>query len=294
MIEKPKVNYKSLVKLASECLFYGLLSGVIILIFYLKNFRFNYNVKDLLYYEIKCIFNPVSSSVWWFISVYFIIVLFSPVINSFFTTLSKKGQVFLLVIFWIFEYVISMTFDGYYANLQRGVFFYLLGCFVRQSYRTDKHRRPYYFIFSVIFWLICAFNHYVYATYYHNDIESYFRLVGKISNLLSTAFWIPLCAFFIFNLFASFTITSSRINLIASTTFGIYLLHDSLFGENVLWPFLLQTSSQYKSSFFIIYAVFSIAVVFWFCSIIDIIRQRFIDRFYLNLFTFLYNRIRSI
>ena len=62
------------------------------------------------------------------------------------------------------------------------------------------------------------------------------------------------------------------INLISSTTFGIYLIHDSDLFRHYLWKGILNTTRFYTSDHIIFHAVISVVVVFITCCLIEMAR----------------------
>lgn len=77
-----------------------------------------------------------------------------------------------------------------------------------------------------------------------------------------------------------------RINRIAETTFGIYLLHGSSIGNNLIWTHLFHLDTKYLCGLKI-YAgsiLISSLLVFFICSVFDFIRINFIQH-YIDSFT---------
>ncbi|MDE6946587.1 MAG: hypothetical protein K2P14_05320, partial [Anaeroplasmataceae bacterium] len=64
------------------------------------------------------------------------------------------------------------------------------------------------------------------------------------------------------------------INKIASTTFGIYLIHDNKYMRTIIWRDILKNGMFIDSSFLWVHALFSVVAVFCTCAIIDMIRMR--------------------
>lgn len=73
---------------------------------------------------------------------------------------------------------------------------------------------------------------------------------------------------------------SKIINVVASTTFGIYLLHDSNLLRKFIWHDLLNVKQFYGSDFLPLYAVISVVLVFSVCGIIDFLRSKFLESHY--------------
>lgn len=73
------------------------------------------------------------------------------------------------------------------------------------------------------------------------------------------------------------------INLISSTTLGIYLIHDNLFFRPFLWEKIFNNSSYYYSVYLIPYSIFVCLLVFCCSVIVDLIRQKTIEKMFLPL-----------
>ena len=68
------------------------------------------------------------------------------------------------------------------------------------------------------------------------------------------------------------------INKVASSTFGIYLIHEHQLMAVWLFPVLLKNVELYQTKLeFIPSAIASVVVVFIVCSIIDLLRQKLLS-----------------
>ena len=84
---------------------------------------------------------------------------------------------------------------------------------------------------------------------------------GLIAFFYST-FVVPGCAIELFKIFNAIKIQNDKINLIAKTTFGIYLLHDSVPARIVVWDKLFHVKSQYQTQSFPLYMIASILIIY--------------------------------
>ena len=69
-----------------------------------------------------------------------------------------------------------------------------------------------------------------------------------------------------------------RINTIAATTFGIYLIHDNSFVSMWLWNDVMQGYRFYETPFAVPHMILSAAAVFAVCSGLEYIRIRLVER----------------
>lgn len=68
------------------------------------------------------------------------------------------------------------------------------------------------------------------------------------------------------------------INTIASTTFGIYLLHDNKLVMHYMWDYIFSTYQYYDSPLLPLYTIFIVAIIFIVGMCIDYMRLAFIEK----------------
>ena len=96
-----------------------------------------------------------------------------------------------------------------------------------------------------------------------NNYSTYFGGYEKISIL-----FIP---FSLFMFFASVNVRNNRvINIIASATFGVYLISDNYVIQKFLW---IKNYQFQHSEAIIIHSIVAVALVYIICTIIDLARQ---------------------
>ncbi len=282
LIRKSVVNFRGLLRIVLECAFYGWLSLVIFIAAYIANYRIpNIATKDLIYLVVRSIFLPASSGLWWFVSAYILLVLFSSIINMFLNNLSKRGLIYALAVQWIFYYIIG-SLGSYYFDLYKAIFFYSIGATYYLAKKrsagggkTSNQKKILSIICFIIGWCIASGCGYEQAVASLQDGLSG-DLMVKLFALIQMAITTPICAFSLFYIFDNLKITpSKKINKVASTTFGIYLFHDADLISNLLWNKWLRVDSiQYSSHFFALCCVVTVFTVFVLLSFLDLLRQR--------------------
>lgn len=95
-----------------------------------------------------------------------------------------------------------------------------------------------------------------------------------------------LCSVVLFNFFKNINIPNSKtINVIASSTFGVYIIHtNSEVMRNWLWKDVVGCVEHYYSSYYIIYALLWVLVIFVIGTIIDQIRIKTVERWFFALY----------
>lgn len=68
------------------------------------------------------------------------------------------------------------------------------------------------------------------------------------------------------------------INTVASTTFGIYLLHDNKLFLHHMWDNIFSTYQYYDSALLSLYAILVVALIFLVGMVVDYMRLAFIEK----------------
>ena len=81
--------------------------------------------------------------------------------------------------------------------------------------------------------------------------------------------------------------------MVASTTFGIYLLHDNKLFLHYMWDNVLATYQYYDSIVLPLYAIFVVALIFVVGMTVDYVRLAFIEKPVMKAITPSLDRIQS-
>ncbi|QOW62084.1 acyltransferase family protein [Treponema pedis] len=269
-----------LVKLLIEVYFY---SFIILIIFWILKLFNIYNFPEIktktqLIFIINTII-PITSGNWWFIQSYFILFLFIPIINKYIKKLNKKNSIIMIIFVWLFWYSTTI-FSFTYSNLQQAVFFYILGAQIK--IRNFKINKWISLTLIISIWILFSFVDIKYTELVNNETikEVVLKLIYKS---LKTSVFVPVIVVSFFDFFRNLKINNNKyINIIASTTFGIYLFHDSDVGRQFIWDYIVRCLDvQYKSPFFPILSVISSIIVFGILSGFDYLRHTLFEEKYM-------------
>lgn len=83
------------------------------------------------------------------------------------------------------------------------------------------------------------------------------------------------------------------INKIASTTLGIYLIHENVFLRDVIWKNIINVVQYINSPLLILNAILGVLSVFIICAFIDLIFEKVINRNLMQLISKLYKRVKQ-
>lgn len=287
---KKEYKLRRLVKLIIQVYFYAillLLSWLIIRFFHIYDFPELTAFSQALFFINALI--PITSGAWWFIQTYVVLFLFIPVINNLLDKLNSKFFLLALIFVWVF-WLVPKVFGFMYSYLQMSVFFYILGAWLKKSgFSINKWSSL--FLFCAI-WLVVSFLDMKNSQMLELGSRAE-KLLRFIYVGLSTSVFTPFAVIFLFCFCKSLNIGNNNIiNKIASTTFGIYLIHDSTVGRQFIWNKIFHCLDvQYESQCFPMIAIATILSVFLTCSAIDFLRQITVEK---KLFDFINLKVDNV
>lgn len=260
-------NRIKILPIIKDTVFYSILGLCIYIILGMNHIVELIDIKKKF---INCI-NPLANSAYWFVSVYVLISLMKPVLNQFINNLSSGiKNVWYFILFMISYYSLVRYNSAPNLGIINGLLFYFLGAFIKinEAKLCKKQRKPIYFVLGIVGWLLnMAFNN-----------VSWFGInsMNGLLSILGICVWGTISVVGISLFFLSDNILiSKKINIIASSVFAVYLIHENTLLREVLWSNILHVESiQWKSPYFCVYAVASITVVFAFSIVFDLIRKK--------------------
>ena len=271
MCEK-HITLKKFLKLLLEILFYKLLAAVLFGITGYERMSFVDLVKYLL---------PVRHLSTDFYGGYLVFFLFIPFLNILVRNMNEKTHVRLLALL-SFAFIFLGTFPGFSVTLNNAVWFMALYCiasYVRLYPKKLFDNRRFWTAATLVSLLLSALSVIVCS-----------RLVGPMGKPITSAWGFVmdsntllavLTGFSAFMLFRILDVPQSRfINTVASTTFGVLLIHAN--GDAMrrwLWIDFLRTP-EYHATLWggILHAFLSVLLVFAAASCLDLLRIRYIEK----------------
>lgn len=272
-LSKSKIKVKRIICLCLQILFYSLVIFGVFTIAGLQPF----SIKEL----IKNIF-PISYNLWWFASTYIALYLLSPFINKVISVLSKKQyRLLLIIMFVMWSFIPTLLFTFSQANdLLWFVFLYLLAGYIRIHLDEKTNSVKRYCIITIaliflIFLLNILFDVLGMKIAFFAKHATTFYSQDRVTTLL--------IAVFMFLMFKNLKIKPSVIiNSIASTVFGVYLIHDHPWVRKWLWTNVLANNTYAHSKWLVAYAFGAVCVVFVVCSLIEFTRLQLLEKHYMN------------
>lgn len=271
MINSITVNKKSVIKLLCDLFFY---SWIIAFVFWgtgLEAFSVTKAIEYLF---------PVWFGGNWFVCCYIILCILAPFINSFLNNLEENKYLQLLIILFILRYVLTALLAETYMDeghcLEQFVYMYAAGGYIKLygKERILKKTRSWglYTIGAIL--VLCLLTTSIWGIANLTGIESLYGYTTHFSSLFGVI--ISLLLF-------SYTITRKKwyspiVNIVASSTLGIYLIHDNELMRKFLWITIYPNLGMLDTNLFLVLLFVKVVIVFVGCLVIDQIRKVLLDK----------------
>jgi surface polysaccharide O-acyltransferase-like enzyme len=232
------------------------------------------------------IFFPTIHARYWFITAYIIVYILSPYLNILIQNMKKKEYQRLLMILLLIWCIIPTIFGVFYNTTENMLFYsrliwlivmYLVGAYIK-LYPIEIFSKKRNSILCAILTFACMLVSIVIIYKFKNIFE-------KLGTTEIAYFWTPntmlmfLLSVSIFEIFLNIKMKSIKIvNIIASTTLGIYMIHDGVL-QRYIWDTIFKTTEHLSNNSWKIIIDIMIATIIIFIAgtIIDLIRQ-FIEK----------------
>lgn len=259
-----KFKLSRIVKIILQVFFYSILIYFVFVCCGITQFTIKSAIKACF---------PILFNGYWFATAYVILCIFSPYINIILHALGKREYlIYLGVMLFIWSVIPTFTTRTLYSNeLCQFLLLYSLGAFVRKYPDmpfTIKHRYKLVIISAILLILTIVAPNFI-------DIH-----MPLLTNSYSRdSVLVILLAYGLLNLAVNAEMKiSNAINSMASTTFGIYLIHDNSYIRQIIWSKLFHTQDYKYSPYLIAYMLICIMVIFVLCGLFDYFRQKLIEK----------------
>lgn len=265
-------NFRRIKKTWDQVFFYSVGFEVFFIVLYFV-FKERLDLSNLLES-----FFPITTSQWWFASTYFALYLIHPFLNKLLLSLDQKTyQNILLVAGFCWCIIPTFAKSSYESNsLLWFIFIYSLSGYIKLYGFNSKLKNYHYAVTALLVSVL---------TYFSSVVISILGLKADYFSLESTYFYstqslsvlvISVC---LFMTFATTNIKNNKfINIIASATFGVYLIHENHYLRNVFWQTIFKNSSYQNSIMIIPVSIIAVVLVYTACTIIELIRQYFVEK----------------
>lgn len=220
---------------------------------------------------------PITFSQWWFASTYFVLYLLHPYLNKLLRSIEKPiYQRFLLLLVVCWSIIPTFTTSSFQSNSLWWFFtLYSIAGYIRLYGLNRKFTTKHYFLFYLISSALTYSSSIIFTVFGSKwDIFAkhitYFYGQEKLT-ILSVSLCLFMC-------FATLKMNYHKwINMMASATFGVYLIHDNNIIRKSLWIDWFRNAEYQDSLLLIPYSILVVAAVYIVCTAVDLLRQYIVE-----------------
>jgi len=274
-------------RIVLQVFFYSVLIYGVFVVLQIIDFKFSDMIKVCL---------PVSLDEYGFPTVYIIVALISPIINSGIINLSiDQRRIMLIVCLLIWSIIPTLSLghiNHYGTTLGQYILMYILGGIIRIDYSKSESSKKKQGGYMVGVSSICLIIVAIIYTVIENMSISFIPSIMVFYSRYSIFSIMLACGLLM--IFTGISIESRIINIIGSLTFGIYLIHDNRFVRDVLWTDWLNCKQYSLYWYFPFYAIFIVICVFVICGAIEFLRKKCFDELFQQLSSHSVNWLRNL
>lgn len=213
----------------------------------------------------------------WFAKAYLLLYLLVPVINYILKRISKKTFECYLLVFGLLWTVLPALDLYEHGNIRITVIYiYTIGAYIR-IYGINILKS---FYSKVILGVVSYIAIMVSVAVMIALNKQYTFISGHETGFLAlNSFLVIMTGISIFLVFKELQIRyNEKVNLVAKTVFGVYLIHDNPLIRQWLWENILHTRQFYDSYYLFVYAFICTILIFIVCGSMDYCRIKVIEK----------------
>lgn len=284
---KNKLKFSKVIALNNSVWFYSLTILVIATLFKI------YTPTKL---EIAKAILPISFNDYWFMTMYFVLYLISPMINKIILNTTRKQLKQYIILLFVINSILGIFTRGEFFNVELGyslynfIMLYMIGAYlrlypIRDSYHFKQMSKNKVQVIFITLYILSSISNFVFNYFGRaisgvNEIVSWFGSVFFIQHTAYNNPFVIIGAVSIFIFFEGLNINNKKINKIAASSFGVYLIHDNpIVRENLYKRIGLVRGGGYTTKTFL-YVFFCAIIIYSVCTVIEIIRKYIFKKIY--------------
>ena len=263
---------KKLLKFWGQVVFYSIMTYLLSVMLRLNAFEIKQLIKVCL---------PITYPGWWFASTYFMLYLIHPFLNKLLHGLSKtEYQYLILMMVLCWSIIPTATTQLFESNsLLWFVTLYGIAGYVNLYGGNQKLQSKHYFS---LYFMVLIITYTVSTTFLFLGTKKEEWSTHAIDFFEIERLPILLMAITLFMGFVTLKMNYHKwINMIASATFGVYLIHDSSYISYYLWTNIFKINQYQDSTFLILYSILVVFILYVSCTMIDLIRKKLVEKPYM-------------
>lgn len=225
-------------------------------------------------------FFPITGGVQGFAQTYLAFYLLLPFLRKISNKMTKKQNIYILIVLslfiFLFRFMASLAWNeqSVYSRLTLFVFIYFLMLYIKHNPIRWLESSLFMGIVFVVGWLFLYL--YYYMTVSYPDWTGWKWVTIFVIDEGGILFLLTGLSLFFF--FKSIYIKPIKwVNMLASATFAVILIHDGHFFRGWTWT-LLKTSEWYYSKYFGIRIIISAIIIYMLCTLMDLLRRNLFEK----------------
>lgn len=265
-----KCPHAQLVKIEEQILFYTVLGLLLYIVINQHMCPFSSLLLSVF---------PVAFGQYWFMTAYVVVYIMAPFLNKLLLLLDQESYIKLLIleiVLWgiIPFFTLQQATGMGFSQLIWFVVMYTLGGYL-YLYKSKVSTRSYFFAvllcIATILIIVVGMNYVGRNNAMIFNHVTYFRWSNSPVIIIFS-----LC---LFRFFEKWNMkNSSIINFLASGTLGIYLFHENIFIQPIIWRYIVNGKAVYDSIWIIVNSFAGIIFVFVVGEILDFLQKKLSNR----------------
>lgn len=260
---------ESIIRLWVEVIFYSWIILILAVVFKFHTINPHNLLKSAL---------PISFNGYWFITVYFFIYLVHPIFNQLIKILDKKKYLFMLLIGFVYLFLFSTFFKNKTAGSGDTwitiVYVYFLGGYIRKYDLVNRFNKKKYLLIGITLQIILMVLSIVMVNFIQAEGIMGFEPNHYAYFIMGNSPFQLITATLVFLLFANIQIKHNKIiNLYASGTLGVYMLHTNYLTKDIIFDNLIRLQ-RFQNSYTVILEIMVGIILYFVLVNIDILRQK--------------------
>ncbi len=275
-----KKAYKRVLRIYLVLLFYSIVLYVLTFLLGPKYYTIDGVTDSKLIMVLKMLM-PVSAQTWYFLSHYIMLCLLAPFVNIILQNIKKEDYHVLLIVTTFLMSIWFMLSDiklldevvrvKFFAGIQEGksvfsfLYIYIIGGYIRLHTPRREKPNPKYLVYA----FGCVLVNGLLTTVLEDTLELQ-DMILKYTNPIVILMTVWLLMFF-----KDLHFYSKIVNALASTTIGVYAIHEFKYVREALWNMFDFKKVDCSNMFLnLVYLISIVVMVFGLCAGIDLLRQK--------------------
>ena len=277
LINSKGISLKKIFKYLGQVVFYSITIFALFNIFGITQFKIKNFIKALF---------PITFREYWFASTYFVLFLLHPFLNKFLHVIDKNlYQKLILLLIFCWSIIPTIMNSQYESNsLLWFITLYIIAGYIQLYGLNNKVKLKHYLILFIIFYTLTYFSTIILillgtkVAFFANHINAFYE---------QNDFNIFLVSLTLFMVFVNLKMKYNKwINIIASASFGVYLIHDNNLVRPFLWETIFKNYLYQNSLLLIPYSIITVFLVYVVCTLIDLIRKLIFEKAYMRIINY--------